>query len=863
MTFKRKLKAKKIEIKPLSEKKLPSFESKTKLSVVKPAFEDRDIDNESDKSTDQKKLSCYRHISELYQDDTLSLAAIMKGALEIIAHGVEANGGSLWIYDENIKKLVCKVAIGDGAEGLQGVEISPNNGLVGWAFENKRSTIVVDTSNDERFSKKSDKQNKFETKSLIASPLIYGSEVIGVLEVINKKNIDEMFSDSDRYLIDDLCLPASMYIKNKRIVREQRSILHRMKTFSELHNQFSSTMELDKLLNIVLSKAINITNAEVGSIWLVDKSEEGVECSIAEGPTKDKVIGLKLKKGIGIIGWVTENKSPLIVEDCSKDSRFSKAVDNKIDFVTKTMICAPLIVQNECLGAIQIINRNNSNVLFNHEDLELLSLFSAVSAMHIKNAQLFESETKAKELSALIEISKEITSTLDLDSVLMSIVNLSSHIVPYDSAYMAKEVRGKKDIYEIRAQSGEEKVNRDDEKVVNLEKLFNLFMKEEKKEIYIKSSEEYIKTEDKLQDLENYLGAKELKSFWFKVLEDDQGVVGMMSMESVNPNLIEEGKDEIINLLTSQSTVALRNAELYDTIPSGNIFKQAKSNALDIVDIFKEMQPKKRIMSGACAIGVVLTLIFIKVPHNIDAEIEILPVTNTYYSQGSGIIEKVFVKEGQFVKKGELLALLSTNDQGLELKQKEFQLQKVRSEMLKHRSEKRIADYKIKEKEMISLGLEIELLEDKIRKSKIISEASGVVVSVELDNLTGLPVNFGQEIIKIANNDKLYAKFNVPEEHVLAVKSGQEVKFKVYGHPTKSFYQNMKLYSVAGEGVSLTDVDPNHYYPAKAIVDKTIEDNNLLRPGMTGRGKIYTDYITLANKLFGKIYRFFMMEVFF
>ena len=300
----------------------------------------------------------------------------MKGILDIICHGVEAQGGSLWILEEDEQTITCKVANGPGSEKLKNFSVQKGQGIVGWVVENKRSTIVYDAKKDERFIGK--KNNDFSTESLIASPLLYNNEVIGVVEVVNKDSKkDPHYNDSDKAFLEDLATLAAMHIKTSRLLKKQDEVLGRMKTFSDLHELFSSTIDLDQLLEVVLKKAISILRAEVGSIWLVEESKEGVYCAYAEGPTKDKVLGVKLKMGTGIIGSIIQERKPQIVMDCSKDERFSSAVDSKTNFKTKSIITAPLLVKGECIGAIQIINKKGQNALFNEGDLEMLSLFAS------------------------------------------------------------------------------------------------------------------------------------------------------------------------------------------------------------------------------------------------------------------------------------------------------------------------------------------------------------------------------------------------------------------------------------------------------------------------------------------------------
>jgi GAF domain-containing protein len=861
-----RFKKKDVEVVAVSEKekhltliKETKVEDEGHLQFSK-ALELGQLENNVDNQLSARKLACYHKINEMYQNSSLNLFNLMKGILDIICIGVDAEGGSIWIVDEQTSHLNCRVANGPGSESLIGVEVEQGLGIVGWSAQNKKSTIVYDASKDERFLGK--KEKGYKTNSLIASPLIYNDELIGVLEVVNKNSKSNLYyNDDDKLFLEDLSTLVAMHIKVTRMVKGQEKLINRMETFSAIHQQFAETIELDKLLVSVLTKAIGVLGAEVGSIWLTEKSGEGVVCEYAVGPTKDKVEGLKVRSGSGIIGSIIERHKPVIVEDCQSDERFNSAVDTKTSFKTKSMVAAPFLVKGECIGAIQILNKKGSNALFEEEDLELLELFASSAGMYIKNAKLFESEKKAKDLSALIEVSNEITSTLDLDSVLMSIVNLSSSLIQFDEADISTIARGTNDVLNLRAISGQEEIDILSKKNRDLEKIHNYLSSEEDALVYYKGQDEANESAPKL--IFEYMKENNLESFLGVKLKDDQGLVGLYSFESEEKNLLTDSSREILSILISQCTVALRNAELYNSIPNSQIVKSLTEGLIQRLRNFKSLSRESYIKIGASASIIALALVFIKIPKTVSANIEILPRSKVYYSQLTGKISDIYVLPGQTVNKGQVLAKIDTSDSELELKQKEYGQMKVRTEMLKHRANKKIADYKIKELEYLSLDSEVELLKLKIKRSKIYSDTDGVITSESLEDLIGMPVNFGQEIIKVASHNNLIIQFQIPENEVSFVRAEQDVKFKVYGHPTKSFSNEIKLSSVSGEARQVLESDPARYYLGNAKVNlENKEDIGILRPGMTGRGKVFTDSVALGKWLFRPLYNFIVMEIF-
>lgn len=88
--------------------------------------------------------------------------------------------------------------------------------------------------------------------------------------------------------------------------------------------------------------------------------------------------------------------------------------------------------------------------------------------------------------------------------------------------------------------------------------------------------------------------------------------------------------------------------------------------------------------------------------------------------------------------------------------------------MFKMLEERNIADYKIKESEYLSLDSEIELLEKQITMSRIIATEDDVIIS---EKLVGRPVNFGEELVKLADINNLIFQFEVPKKLVQYVRS--------------------------------------------------------------------------------------------
>ncbi len=155
----------------------------------------------------------------------------------------------------------------------------------------------------------------------------------------------------------------------------------------------NSSLEPEVVHKKTIEGITEIVNAEVGSLLLFDEEKKELYFDVALGEKGDLIKQIRLKLGEGIAGTVALERKSLIVNDVSKDPRFFKKADEKSGFVTKSILCSPLIYKDKLLGVIQAINKNN-NETFDDKDLELFESFANIVAIALENANLY---TKLKE----------------------------------------------------------------------------------------------------------------------------------------------------------------------------------------------------------------------------------------------------------------------------------------------------------------------------------------------------------------------------------------------------------------------------------------------------------------------------------
>ena len=184
-----------------------------------------------------------------------------------------------------------------------------------------------------------------------------------------------------------------------------------------------------------------------------------LHCRLAVGGGAARLVGATMPVGTGFVGDVAKKQRTTMVMEAVRDPRFQAATDSTGDSVSTTVMATPMVAGGVTVGAIQVVDKGTGSGAFDAGDRELLEGLAAAAAGALRNAQLHGAERRAKDLALLLEISREITATLDLDRVLQSIVNLSAQALPFDRGAVGLYDRGK---CEIRAVAGAEKVDPDD-----------------------------------------------------------------------------------------------------------------------------------------------------------------------------------------------------------------------------------------------------------------------------------------------------------------------------------------------------------------------------------------------------------------
>ena len=241
--------------------------------------------------------------------------------------------------------------------------------------------------------------------------------------------------------------------------------------------------------------------------------------------------------------------------------------------------------------------------------------------------------------------------------------------------------------------------------------------------------------------------------------------------------------------------------------------------------------------------GLLLAVMLIPWPYNVSCKCEIQPVLRRYIAAPhDGVLEKNLVKNGEVIKKDQIVANLDGRQLRIELAGLEAELKGTSKRRAVAMANNQIADAQIAMSEIKKLNSQIQLVKDKLENLEIRSPISGIVVAGDLEKVEGAPVEMGQTLFEVGPLDKMLAEISVPENEIPYVQPGMEIRIKLNAYPFKTWH---------GEVTRIHPKSELRDQESVFVAEVHLDNENLnLKPGMKGQAKIVSKAYPIGWNLF-------------
>jgi sigma-B regulation protein RsbU (phosphoserine phosphatase) len=327
---------------------------------------------------------------------------------------------SIYSHDDETGHLVLKASTVDAMTQYY-QQLPPGVGLNQWVAARMETALVNDVSTDPRYLPASELP---DTRSEMVIPLVLEDQVIGTLDVQSDRQ--NAFSADDQYALEALADQVALAVHESRLYhaeRQQRSVAE---TLREVAQTLTSTLELEAVLNTILTDLRRVLVYDAAAIFLLD-SDDTVVIQAAQGlesATRAQGNRFSLEDSERLRSLARSDR-PIIFDCDDPIGRYHSLLELSPEHAC---LGAPLIAREELIGFLTVDALPPQH--YRQEDVAVIAAFAGQAAVAIDNARLFASQREEAWIAAaLLQAADAISQFTELDDVLSTIVHMTLTLV--------------------------------------------------------------------------------------------------------------------------------------------------------------------------------------------------------------------------------------------------------------------------------------------------------------------------------------------------------------------------------------------------------------------------------------------------
>ena len=338
----------------------------------------------------------------------LELSKVLDAVLARAVTLLGVTGGELAIYEEGTDELVV-VATQNLGKGSLGTRMKGGEGAMGRVAKTREPLVIP---HYQEWAGRSQKYLDVAFQSVLAAPLLMGNRLVGVIAAVHS-DPRHAFGDEEMRTINLFASQAAIAIENARLFTAERKRAGEQQALLDTLSDLSGELELTRVLNAVLNRAIGLLGVSGGELATYDERRKELVVAASLNIGMDSR-GTRLRLGEGAMGYVAQTHEPLIIpnypEWAGRSSKYERTTVHSV-------MAIPLLIGQRLVGAIASVH-NDPDRKLGPQDLRLLQLFAPQAAIAIENARLYASAQQSFE--ALVVNNPVAIANLALDFTITS-----------------------------------------------------------------------------------------------------------------------------------------------------------------------------------------------------------------------------------------------------------------------------------------------------------------------------------------------------------------------------------------------------------------------------------------------------------
>jgi GAF domain-containing protein len=493
---------------------------------------------------------------------TLRIDEIFYAALEAMVRVMGADQGRLVRYDRTagIGTIVAEY-IPTEAPSFVRIPLQDNPSIA-WLDQHQRPLVTFDAQHDPLFVRSHELFREMDIRSIALIPLIVGDSVIGSIG-IHTDGRQRRFSDQDVELCQTIANQTATAIDNARLfseVQQNAAALQykvgELSTLLEAARVLSSSLKPRKVLDMLMEVVGRQLNVNSVALWTIEP-DGFLAPSAMVGIEQENLRSMRVPFGRGLTGKVADTSKPLVVADVEQHGGSLYPTFNRENQLVSFM-GVPVIYREHTVGVLTAMTKQRRE--FSSDEVTLLAGMADQAAIALENARLFEErERRISELTTLNRISQAINATLKLDELLRALHHGIGEVLDISISFIGLyDAESRRLTFPIARDDGHDY---EDDEVIIVEQPNSLaaYIILERRPLLLNTMDEV----ESFEPTPPEQGEPQVASYLGVPIVLGSDVLGMITIQSTEPNAYDENDLRFLNTVASQAATALANARLF------------------------------------------------------------------------------------------------------------------------------------------------------------------------------------------------------------------------------------------------------------------------------------------------------------